>query len=260
MTPTNDIAIEFKGVSKKYKLYRSDKHRFLGIFSNKIEFKEVYANRDLDFTINKGESVAIFGKNGAGKSTMLKMITGVVFPSSGDITVNGRVSALLELTAGFDPEFTGRENVHLRGQIWGMDKTEVVELEKKVVDFADIGDYIDQPMRTYSSGMKARVGFAISAHINPEILVIDEALSVGDKAFRKKCDAKIREIMEKEGVTVIFVTHASSSAEAICNRGIVLQKGRLAFDGPISDAIDFYEGPRDPRDRDAAAEVVITDM
>jgi len=258
MTPTNEIAIEFTDVSKKYKLYRSDKHRFLGIFSNKIDFKEVYANRDLNFTINKGESVAIFGKNGAGKSTMLKMITGVVFPSSGEIVVNGRVSALLELTAGFDPEFTGRENVHLRGQIWGMDKAEVIELEKKVVDFADIGEYIDQPMRTYSSGMKARVGFAISAHINPEILVIDEALSVGDKAFRKKCDAKIREIMEKEGVTVIFVTHASSSAESICNRGIVLQKGRLAYDGPISSAIDFYEGPRDPNDRDA--EVVITDI
>jgi len=259
MTPTNDIAIEFKDVSKKYKLYRSDKHRFFGIFSNKIDFKEVYANCDLSFTINKGESVAILGKNGAGKSTMLKMITGVVFPSSGDIVVNGRVSALLELTAGFDPEFTGRENVHLRGQIWGMDKAEVVELERKVVDFADIGEYIDQPMRTYSSGMKARVGFAISAHINPEILVIDEALSVGDKAFRKKCDAKIREIMEKEGVTIIFVTHAAPSAEAICNRGLVLQKGRLAYDGPISDAIDFYEGPRDPNNRDVA-EVVITDM
>ncbi len=258
MAPHDNTAIEFRDVSKKYKLYRSDKHRFLGIFSNKIAFKEVYANRGLTFTINKGESVAIFGKNGAGKSTMLKMITGVVFPSSGEIDVNGRVSALLELTAGFDPEFTGRENVHLRGQIWGMDKAEVLELEKKVVDFADIGDYIDQPMRTYSSGMKARVGFAISAHINPEILVIDEALSVGDKAFRKKCDAKIREILEKEGVTVIFVTHAASSAESICTRGLVLQKGRLAYDGPISSAIDFYEGPRDPKDRDA--EVVITDM
>jgi teichoic acid transport system ATP-binding protein len=254
------IAIELKHVSKRYKLYRSDRHRFVGIFSNKVPYKEIYANRDLNLKIRRGESVAILGKNGAGKSTMLKMITGVVFPTSGTLTVNGRVSALLELTAGFDPEFSGRENVRLRGQIWGLDKSEIAKLEAEVVDFADIGDYIDQPMRTYSSGMKARVGFAISAHINPEILVIDEALSVGDKAFRKKCDAKIREIMEKEGVTVIFVTHASSSAEAICNRGIVLQKGRLAFDGPISDAIDFYEGPRDPRDRDAAAEVVITDM
>lgn len=259
MTAYDDTtAIEFKNVSKKYKLYRSDKHRFLGIFTNKIDFKEVYANKDLNFRIKRGESVAIFGKNGAGKSTMLKMITGVVFPSSGEINVNGRVSALLELTAGFDPEFTGRENIHLRGQIWGMEKEEIDALEKEVVEFADIGDYIDQPMRTYSSGMKARVGFAISALINPEILVIDEALSVGDKAFRQKCDRQIREIMEKEGVTVIFVTHASAAAEAICDRGLVLQKGRLAYDGPIGDAIEFYEGPRDPKD--LGADIVITDI
>lgn len=242
---TNDIAIEFKKVSKRYKLYRSDKHRFLGIFSNRIAFKEVYANSHLSFDIKRGESVAIIGRNGAGKSTMLKMITGVVFPTSGQITVNGRVSALLELTAGFDPEFTGRENVHLRGQLWGLDKAEIVALEAKVVEFADIGEYIDQPMRTYSSGMKARVGFAISASINPEILVVDEALSVGDKTFRQKCNAKIREIMDKENVTVIFVTHSSAAAEAICDRGLVLEKGRLAFDGPIADALEYYEGPRE---------------
>jgi teichoic acid transport system ATP-binding protein len=246
---SDDIAIEFKKVSKRYRLYRSDKHRFLGIFSNRIPFKEVYANQNLSFKIKRGESVAIMGKNGAGKSTMLKMITGVVFPSSGEVIVNGRVSALLELTAGLDADFTGRENVHLRGQIWGLEPDEITTLEARVVDFADIGDYIDQPMRTYSSGMKARVGFAISAHINPEILVVDEALSVGDKAFRKKCNVKIREIMEEEDVTVIFVTHNSFSAEAICDRGLVLKKGKLAFDGTIGDAIEFYEGPRDPNDK-----------
>jgi teichoic acid transport system ATP-binding protein len=243
---SDNVAIEFRDVSKKYKLYRSDKHRFLGIFSAKVAFKEVYANRNIDFRIERGESVAVIGKNGAGKSTMLKMITGVVFPTSGEVVVNGRVSALLELTAGFDKQLTGRENVHLRGQIWGLGPDEIKELEKKVIEFADIGDYIDQPMRTYSSGMKARVGFAISANINPEILVVDEALSVGDKAFREKCDRKIREIMEKEHVTVIFVTHSSGAAEAICQRGLVLKQGKLVFDGPVSDAIDFYEGPRDP--------------
>lgn len=257
MTTPGDIAIRFKNVSKRYKLYRSDKHRFLGIFSSKIAFKEVYANSHLDFTIKRGESVAIIGKNGAGKSTMLKMITGVVFPTTGQITVNGRVSAMLELTAGFDPEFTGRENVHLRGQIWGLGKDAIAALEREVVEFADIGDYIDQPMRTYSSGMKARVGFAISASINPQILVVDEALSVGDKAFRQKCDHKIREIMEKEQVTVIFVTHSSAAAEAVCDRGMVLEKGRLAFDGPIKDALAYYEGPRD-RPADTAG-VSITD-
>jgi teichoic acid transport system ATP-binding protein len=245
-TKADDIAIEFKNVSKRYKLYRSDKHRFLGIFSKRIGFKEVYANSHLSFTIKRGESVAAIGKNGAGKSTMLKMITGVVFPTTGQITVNGRVSALLELTAGFDAELTGRENITLRGQIWGLSKDAIAALEKEVVEFADIGDYMDQPMRTYSSGMKARVGFAISASINPEILVVDEALSVGDKAFREKCDRKIREIMEKENVTVIFVTHSRAAAEAICSRGMVLEKGRLAFDGPIKDALDYYEGPREP--------------
>ena len=252
----DDIAIQFKNVSKRYKLYRSDKHRFLGIFSSRIAFKEVYANSHLNFTINRGESVAIIGKNGAGKSTMLKMITGVVFQTTGQVIVNGRVSALLELTAGFDPEFTGRENIRLRGQIWGLKKDEIAALEAEVVDFADIGDYIDQPMRTYSSGMKARVGFAISASINPEILVVDEALSVGDKAFREKCDRKIREIMEKENVTVIFVTHSSSAAASICSRGMVLEKGRLAFDGPIDAALEYYEGPLD---RSATA-VAITDV
>ncbi|HEY5516662.1 MAG TPA: ABC transporter ATP-binding protein [Coriobacteriia bacterium] len=238
-------AIEFRHVYKRYRLYRSDKHRFLGIFSKRIAFKEVFANRDLTFKVERGESVAIMGKNGAGKSTMLKMITGVAFPSSGKIDVNGRVSALLELTAGFDPEFTGRENVHLRGQLWGLDKAEIAVLERQVVEFADIGVYMDQPMRTYSSGMKARVGFAIASSINPDILVVDEALSVGDKAFRQKCDRRIKEIMAEEKVTVIFVTHSSGSAEAICNRGIVLEKGKLAFDGPIRAAIEFYEGPPD---------------
>jgi teichoic acid transport system ATP-binding protein len=245
MSP-EDISIEFRGVSKKYKLYRSDKHRLFGIFSSKVPFKEVFANQHLDFTIKRGESVAVMGRNGAGKSTMLKMITGVVFPTEGEVIVNGRVSAMLELTAGFDKELTGRENVHLRGQIWGLAPAEIRELEAKVIEFADIGDYIDQPVRTYSSGMKARVGFAISAHINPEILVVDEALSVGDKDFRKKCDTKIKEIMAEEGVTVIFVTHSSGAAEAICDRGMVLKKGSLQFDGPIADAIEFYEGPRDP--------------
>lgn len=246
----NDVAVRFKKVTKRYKLYRSDRHRLLGIFSNRVPFKMVDANNDLDFVIRRGESVAVMGKNGAGKSTMLKMITGVVFPTRGEVIVNGRVSALLELTAGFDLEFTGRENIELRGQIWGLDKAEIAELEKRAIAFADIGEYIDQPMRTYSSGMRARVGFAISANINPEILVVDEALSVGDKAFREKCDALIKEIMEKEHVTVILVTHSAASAASICERGLVMEKGRLVFDGPIDDAIEFYEGKRPDRSCD----------
>lgn len=237
-----DIAIRFRNVSKKYKLYKSSRQRFMSVFSPRVPYKEVFANDGLSFTIERGESVAILGKNGAGKSTMLKMVTGVVFPSSGTIEVNGRVSALLELTAGFDLELTGRENVHLRGQIWGLERAEIRELERQVEEFADIGDYIDQPMRTYSSGMRARVGFAISALINPEILVVDEALSVGDKAFREKCDRQIKQIMAQEHVTVLLVTHSAAAAASVCKRGLVMEKGHLVFDGPILDAIEFYEG------------------
>jgi teichoic acid transport system ATP-binding protein len=245
--PRPDVAVRFTGVSKRYRLYPTERHRFLGALTGRVKHSIVYANRDLDFVIQRGESVAILGRNGAGKSTMLKMINEVSFPSSGTVEVNGRVSALLELTAGFDAEFTGRENVRLRGEIWGMDKNEIAALERKVVDFAEIGEYIDQPMRTYSSGMRARVGFAISVNIEPEILIIDEALSVGDKAFRAKCDAKIEEVMAQRHITILLVTHSSAAAAAVCARGMVLDKGALVFDGPIDDAIEFYEGERPNR-------------
>lgn len=236
----NNIAIEFKNVSKVYKLYKNDKQRFRAIFSKRIKPKLKKASDDITFTVQKGESVALFGRNGAGKSTILKMITGVTYPSKGEITVNGRVSALLELTAGFDSEFTGRENIYLRGQLLGIEEKEVKAMEEEIIDFADLGDYIDQPVRTYSSGMKARLGFAINANIKPEILIVDEALSVGDKEFRQKCNQKINEIVAS-GVTFLFVTHSTNVAKNFCKRGIVLRLGRITFDGDIEDAIEFYE-------------------
>ena len=147
--------IEFKNVTKIYKLFKSDRQRFKAVFSKKTKYKKKIAVNDLSFKIEKGESVALFGKNGAGKSTILKMITGVTYPTTGEITVDGRVGALLELTAGFDPEFTGRENIFFRGQLFGLSNEEIKELEPGIIDFADLGDYIDQPTRTYSSGMKA---------------------------------------------------------------------------------------------------------
>jgi teichoic acid transport system ATP-binding protein len=236
-----DIAIEFKNVTKEYKLYRSDKRRFLGIFFPQIHYKLIKANDNVSFQVKKGESVMILGRNGAGKSTMLKMITGVVFPTEGEVVVNGRVSALLELTAGFDAEFTGRENIYLKGQLIGLSNDEIAELEEEIIQFAELGDYIDQPVRTYSSGMMARLGFSINANIDPEILVIDEALSVGDKKFRLKCQAKIDEIVEKEHVTVIYVTHNPNSAEDFCNRGLVLSEGKLVFDGSYEKAVETYD-------------------
>lgn len=246
----NNIAIQFKNVTKVYKLFKNDKQRFRAIFSKRVKPKIKKAINEVSFTVERGESVALFGRNGAGKSTILKMITGVTYPTTGDIFVEGRVSALLELTAGFDPDFTGRENIFFRGQLLGISNDEIKELEEDIIEFADLGDYMDQPVRTYSSGMKARLGFAINANIKPEILIVDEALSVGDKEFRRKCRQKINEIVDDGDVTFLFVTHSTNVAKDFCIRGIVMKAGKLIYDGDIEDAIAFYE---DMTDKEMAA-------
>lgn len=235
-----ETMIEFKNVTKIYKLFKNDKKRLLSIFFKHIKYKEKKAVDEVSFNIKKGESVAILGKNGAGKSTILKTITGVAFPTIGEVIVNGRVSALLELTSGFDPEFTGRENIYLKGQILGIKDKEIKEMEKQIIDFAELEEYIDQPVRTYSSGMKARLGFSINVNIEPEILIVDEALSVGDEAFRKKCMKKVNELTQKEDVTLLFVTHTTSVAKEFCKRGMVMEKGKMIFDGKIEEAIKKY--------------------
>lgn len=242
--PGNDIAIKFDHVTKRYRLYKDEQQRLASIFWARKKRKEITtikANDDLSFEIKRGEAVAFLGSNGAGKSTALKMVTGVSYPSRGEVTVNGHVSALLELTAGFDAKMTGRENIYLRGHALGFSNKELKEMEGRIVDFADIGVFIDQPVHMYSSGMKARLGFGFAVATEPEILVVDEALSVGDRAFRKKCYARVREIMEDDSVTVLFVTHSSKSAKEFCTRGIVLEHGRKKFDGPIQEAIAFYD-------------------
>lgn len=243
--PDAPVVIEFKHVTKRYKLYKNDRARVFGMFSKRVPYQSICANDDLSFKIRRGQSVAMLGSNGAGKSTTLKIITGVVYPTEGEVTVNGRVSALLELRAGFDGNLTGRENIFMRGQIWGLSPEEVAALEPKIVKFADLGDYIDQPVRTYSSGMKARLGFAFSSSVNPDILICDEALSVGDRAFSRKCRKRVRSIIRKDNTTVIFVTHSISAARKFCDYGMVLEHGRLVFEGPIEDAIAFYEGGDD---------------
>ena len=242
MKKQKDVVIKFDHVTKMYKLFKNDKRRLLYTFCKKIKFIEKKAVNDVSFEIKRGESVALFGRNGAGKSTILKMITGVCFPTNGEITVKGRVSALLELTSGFDPEFTGRENIYLKGQLLGLKDKEISELEQGIIDFAEIGEeYIDQPVRTYSSGMKARLGFSINVNINPEILIVDEALSVGDEEFKRKCVKKVNEIVNKENVTLLFVTHATGVAKEFCSRGMVMEKGIVTFDGDIQDAVDVYD-------------------
>lgn len=232
--------IEFKNVSKIYKLYKNDKKRFKAIFFKNTPCKKKKAVDNISFKIHKGESVALFGKNGAGKSTILKMITEVAFPTNGEIKIDGRVSALLELTSGFDPEFTGRENIYLKGQILGLSNEDIKRLEPIIIEFAELDDYIDQPVRTYSSGMKARLGFSINVNIEPEILIVDEALSVGDEEFRRKCIRKINQLLEKDNVTLLYVTHATRTAKDFCKRGMVMQRGKLIYDGDIDEAMNIY--------------------
>lgn len=237
----NDVMIHFEHVSKIYKLYSSSRKRLLGLFIKKIPYKKKHAVDDVTFTVRRGEAVALLGKNGAGKSTILKMITGVSFPTAGKIEVNGIVSALLELTSGFDPEFTGRENIYLKGQIMGLKDEDIKRLEPDIVEFAELEEYIDQPVRTYSSGMKARLGFSVCVNIHPEILIVDEALSVGDKVFREKCINKVRSIMSDSNVTMLFVTHSVETARSFCKRGIVMKSGKLLYDSDIESAISYYE-------------------
>ena len=237
----NDVVIRLNHVTKQFKLFKSKKSRLLSLFGKKVNYTINTANDDLTFEIRRGESVAFLGKNGAGKSTLLKMITGVLFPTSGEIEVNGEVSALLELTAGFGPEFTGRENIYLRGHMRGMTDETIKKYEEAIIAFADIGEYIDQPVRTYSSGMKARLGFAINANIEPEILIVDEALSVGDAAFRKKCKEIVNRIIAEDNTTLLLVTHSSVMAKQFCKRGIVLYNSKVYFDGDIDEAIRVYE-------------------
>ena len=230
--------IVFDKVSKVYTLYRNSREQFAALFYNSKKFKRHKALEDVSFTIRKGESVAIIGRNGAGKSTVLKMVTGVAFPTKGKVYVKGRVSALLELTAGFVPDMTGRENIQFKCYVLGLKGDEIKEIEEKAIEFADLGEYIDQPVRTYSSGMRVRLGFAININTNPDILVIDEALSVGDSAFKQKCKDKISEMISKD-ITVIYVSH-SKDIQDFCDRCIYLQKGKVIFDGTMKETLEKY--------------------
>lgn len=232
--------IEFRDVQKEYLLYKNEKQRFRAIFTKNKGVKRHSALKGVSFKIYKGESVGIIGKNGAGKSTILKMITGVSFPTAGEVIVRGKVAALLELTAGFSPDMTGTENIYLKGYLLGLSDDEIKDIEPSIIEFADLGEYIDQPVRTYSSGMKMRLGFAININIKPEILVVDEALSVGDAEFKLKCRRKINELIET-GVTVLFVSHSRDAISETCSRAIFLKDGRVKVDGTVDEAFAEYD-------------------
>lgn len=240
---SSEVIIKVQNLSKCYHIYDSPRNRLMQIFSRgrKQYFREFWALKDVSFEIKKGETIGIIGRNGSGKSTLLQMITGTLAQSSGSVQVKGRVAALLELGAGFNPEFTGRENVFLNASILGIDKKVTNERLQKVLDFAGLGDYIDQPMKTYSSGMYARLAFSAAIHVEPAILIIDEALSVGDAGFQLKCMLKMRELQE-QGVTILFVSHDTSSVIRLCDRAMILEQGKLLpVDQDPLKAVKLYE-------------------
>ena len=238
----NDIAIKIENLSKVYRLYNNPVERLNESFHpfRKKYHREFYALRDVSFEVKRGETVGIIGKNGSGKSTLLKIITGVLTPTGGNVTVNGKVSALLELGTGFNPEFTGMENIYFSGTIMGYTKEEIDKKVDEIVSFADIGDFINQPVKIYSSGMYVRLAFAVAINVDPEILIIDEALSVGDIAFQVKCFRKFNEFKEA-GKTILFVTHSLDSILRYCNKGIVIQNGIKITETDPKDAVDVYK-------------------
>ena len=225
-------AVKLINISKFYKLYRSSKDRLkeaLFPFRGKLHH-EFYALRNINFNVNKSEVYGILGKNGSGKSTLLKIISGVLQPNSGNIIVNGKVSALFEIGGGFNPEFTGIQNIYFLGTLLGFNKKVMEGKTDEIITFADIGDYIYQPVKMYSSGMKARLGFAVAITIDPEILIIDEVLAVGDELFRRMCYSKIRSFMDK-GKTILFVTHNTSIINELCTKAALLDNGELILTG-----------------------------
>ena len=239
---SKECAIEISHINKVYRLYNRGSDRLkesLGL-TRKVLSKEKRALDDVSFNVRKGETVGIIGTNGSGKSTILKIITGVLHPTDGVINVDGRISALLELGAGFNQEYTGLENVYLNGTMMGFTEKEIDEKLPAILEFADIGDYINQPVKTYSSGMFVRLAFAVAINIDPEILIVDEALSVGDVFFQSKCYHKFEEFKQL-GKTILFVSHDLSSISKYCDRVVLLNKGKKLGEGSPKEMIDIYK-------------------
>ncbi len=233
-------AISVKDLTKVYKLYPNNKSRVKEVFTRKNYHQDFYALKDISFDIKEGECYGIIGKNGSGKSTLLKILTGVLSKTSGEVEIDGKIAALLELGAGFNPEYTGRENIYLNGQIMGYTKEEIDKKVDEIIEFAAIGEHIDQPVKTYSSGMFVRLAFAISINVDPEILIVDEALSVGDAFFQLKCYKKFTDL-KKQGKTIVFVTHDLSSVIKYCDKVLVLNEGEIIAEGEASEMVDVYK-------------------
>lgn len=237
-----DNVIKIENMDKVYKMYATPTDRLkeaLHPFKKKYSHSH-YALRNINLEIGKGESIGLLGTNGSGKSTLLKIITGVLTPTSGSLEVNGKISALLELGAGFNPEYTGIQNIYLNGSMMGYSEDEMKQKIDSIIDFADIGDFIYQPVKTYSSGMFARLAFSVAISVEPEILIVDETLSVGDSKFQIKCIEKMEQIKSK-GTTILFVSHAIEQIRRFCDRAVWIEKGEQKAVGPVNEICDLYE-------------------
>ena len=237
-------AIIVDNVSMKFNLSKekvdSLKDYIIKSIKKEIKYNEFWALQNVNFEVQKGDRVGILGLNGAGKSTLLKVIAGVFKPTEGKVIKNGRLVPLLELGAGFDPQYTGRENIYLYGAMLGYSKEFIDEKYDEIVKFSELKDFIDVPIKNYSSGMRARLGFSIATVVEPEILILDEVLSVGDAKFRKKCERKMQKMFD-HGVTVLFVSHSLAQVKRLCNKAILLEHGQLIAQGDIDDVSEIYE-------------------
>ena len=237
----DDIAIHVRDLSKRYELYAKPHHRLAQMLlrGRRQFFGEFWPLRNISFNVKKGEAVGIVGRNGAGKSTLLQIIAGVLSPTQGDVEVHGRVAALLELGSGFNPEFTGRENAYLNGSILGLTRKEMDAAMPEIIRFAAIGDFFDQPVKHYSSGMMVRVAFAVQVQLNPDVLIVDEALAVGDALFQKRCYQRIRQLRDR-GVAILFVSHDIESVRTFTDRAILLHHGEVMAAGPSGEVVLAY--------------------
>lgn len=231
--------ISLRQVSKKFKLYRRPSDRVLEWVTFRRRHEEFWAVRGVDLEVPRGRTVGIVGANGAGKSTLLKLITGTLLPTEGRIEIVGRVAALLELGTGFHPEFTGRQNIHVNGQLLGLTPEETRDLEPGIIAFSELGPFIDQPIRTYSSGMIVRLGFSIAASVNPQVLIVDEALSVGDARFSAKCISRIRQFRD-QGTTILFVSHDPGAVSLLCDEAVLLEQGTIRARGSAKEVLEEY--------------------
>lgn len=240
----SNTAIEVKNVSICFNLSEEKVDDFKTFFIKKLKgdlkYNEFWALQDISFTVKKGERLGILGLNGAGKSTLLKVISGVMKPTKGSIDVHGKIAPLLELGAGFDPQYTGKENIYLYGSVLGFSRSFLNDKYDEIAEFSELGKFLDVPIKNYSSGMRARLGFSIATIVQPEILILDEVLSVGDAKFRTKCENKIKSMFDT-GITVLFVSHNINQVKSLCNSAILLEHGRLISSGSVDEVAKVYD-------------------